>query len=199
MKKWIYSPPIRKVFVWFGIAMILFAIMGFLVLPPILKSIPVSKLSDVLHREVSVEKISLTLSHSACLTKGRFSASGRIALDPLKGNLKMHARDIEIPPLQPYFTDSIKIIVVGGAIGAEGEQEGSEMGLNYKGSSGISRINSADKMNAEDFLKWTSLNIIGIHAGYQQRVFLLEPKSLEPEKKENLKDSRAEFLVKVVY
>jgi hypothetical protein len=196
VKKWISSPLFRKLFVWFGVAIILFAIIGFLFLPPILKYILVSNLQDVLHREVSVEKISLTLSHSACLTKGRFSASGRIAHDPLKGNLKMHARDIEIPPLQPYFTDSIKIIVVGGAIGAEGEQEGSEMGLNYKGSSGISRINSADKMNAEDFLKWTSLNIVGIHAGYQQRVFLLEPKSLEPEKKESLKDSRVYFALK---
>lgn len=50
---------IKKVLKWALISMFLFTVTGFFMLPPILKFLLVSKLSDQLHRQVIIGKIKI--------------------------------------------------------------------------------------------------------------------------------------------
>ncbi len=110
MKKRIYSPLIRKLFVWFGIAIILFAIMGFLVLPLILKSILVSKLSNVLHREISVEKSSLILSHSVCLENVDLAPPDVLPLIHLRKTLGSMPGILRLPPFNHNLLIALRLL-----------------------------------------------------------------------------------------
>lgn len=51
------KPFLRKFFTWFTAGLALIAIVGFLAVPPILKSVLVRQLSDKLHRETSIRQI----------------------------------------------------------------------------------------------------------------------------------------------
>ena len=51
------KPLLRKILPWLGAGLVLIAVVGFLVIPPILKSVLVKQLSDKLHREVSIGKV----------------------------------------------------------------------------------------------------------------------------------------------
>jgi hypothetical protein len=83
----------------------------------------------------------------------------------------MNLNNIEIRPLQGYFTDKVKITVTGGAVTAEGKvgfKDLREKGLSatYAGKCLISDFKSIDKLNAEDFLAWKSLFFSDIRVGY---------------------------------
>ena len=51
------SPAARKIALGTLIFFVLFSVIGFFVIPPILKSILVKKLSAAMHREVSIEQV----------------------------------------------------------------------------------------------------------------------------------------------
>ena len=50
-------PRLKKIIKWISLSLLLFTIVGFFVLPPILKSVLVKKLSEGLHREVTLQSI----------------------------------------------------------------------------------------------------------------------------------------------
>jgi len=52
--------------------------------------------------------------------RGSISTTGTIGIEPMTADLKMELKGIEIPPLQPYFTDKVNINVTGGAISTLG-------------------------------------------------------------------------------
>jgi uncharacterized protein involved in outer membrane biogenesis len=103
--------------------------------------------------------------------KGTFSSSGTVVIDPAALILRVNARDFDITPVQPYFTDRVKILVTGGSFTSKGtltlgykKETGAKAG--YKGDALLAHFASVDKANAEDFLKWDSLYVKGIDAGY---------------------------------
>ncbi|MDA8083251.1 MAG: DUF748 domain-containing protein [Nitrospiraceae bacterium] len=103
--------------------------------------------------------------------KGTLSTSGTVTVNPPSGNLKLKAKDLDIVPFQPYFTDRVKIILTGAALSADGtlavsySKEGGPK-VSYKGEASCTNFTSLDKANADDFLKWESLHFSGIDAGY---------------------------------
>jgi uncharacterized protein involved in outer membrane biogenesis len=113
-------------------------------------------------------KVSLSL----VLNKnGSLSTNGSLGLDPLVARMKLDLKGIEIDPLQPYFTERIKIIVTDGAISAKGNLSldyTHDRGVNvaYKGEASLSHFASVDKINAEDFLKWGSLYLSSMDIGW---------------------------------
>jgi uncharacterized protein involved in outer membrane biogenesis len=103
--------------------------------------------------------------------KGTISTKGTIIIDPMTADLKTELKDIEIAPLQSYFTDKIKITVTGGAISTAGNlsltsTEKKEIKATYKGEASVVNFSSIDKLNGEDLLKLESLSLNDLNVGY---------------------------------
>ncbi len=103
--------------------------------------------------------------------KGTVSARGTVTIDPVGANLAVAVKEFDIVPLQPYFTGKVKILVTGGRASAEGKLSVASPGkgglkIAYAGSAGLSGFSSVDKAFSNDFLKWDSLSLTGIDAGY---------------------------------
>jgi hypothetical protein len=104
-------------------------------------------------------------------TGASVAANGTVVIDPLAANLNVDVKEFDIVPLQPYFTDKVKIMVLSGSISSKGALSaayGKEAGprVSYRGEASLSRFASVDKANAEDFLKWDSLYLSGMSIGY---------------------------------
>lgn len=126
------------------------------------------KMTDVSTKKDSRSNLDLSVNLGS---KGRISAVGPFTVDPLSAELAMNLNNIDIRPLQGYFTDKVKITVTGGAVTAEGKvgfKDLKEKGLSatYAGKCLISNFKSIDKLNAEDILMWKSLFFSDIRAGY---------------------------------
>ncbi|MGD0885876.1 MAG: DUF748 domain-containing protein [Thermodesulfovibrionales bacterium] len=103
--------------------------------------------------------------------KGSVSTSGSVGINPLSASLAVNVKDLSIVPLQPYFTDKVKIIVSDGGISAKGNlsfayAEGGGIKASYKGEASLAHFSSLDKLNTEDFLKCNSLYLKGLDVGY---------------------------------
>jgi len=77
-----------KIFIWFAGFFILFSIIGFFIAPPVVKSVLVKKLSENLHRQVSIGQIrvnpySLSISLKNILIKDRAKTETFVSLDEL--------------------------------------------------------------------------------------------------------------------
>ena len=103
--------------------------------------------------------------------KGLISTTGTIGIEPMTADLKMELKGIEIPPLQPYFTDKVNINVTGGAISTAGNlsfasTEKKEMKASYKGEAALTNFSSVDKLSGGDLLKFESLSFSDLNFGY---------------------------------
>jgi len=101
---------------------------------------------------------------------GTVTVSGPVSITPLATNLKLNIKGIDLVPLQPYFTDRIKIAVTGGAVSANGNlavttTPENTMAAVFIGDASLSKLTTVDKVNSEDFLKWDLLKVTGINAG----------------------------------
>jgi uncharacterized protein involved in outer membrane biogenesis len=100
---------------------------------------------------------------------GTLSLSGSLGLSPVSANLKVDAKGIDLIPLQPYFTDKVKIVVTSGALSTTGTftlgaASTKETTIGFDGNATLMKLATVDKANAEDFVKWESLSVNGIHA-----------------------------------
>jgi hypothetical protein len=103
--------------------------------------------------------------------KGSISTTGTMGIEPMTADLKMELKGIEIPPLQPYFTDKVNINVTGGAISTAGNlsfasTEKNEMKASYKGEASLTNFSSVDKLSGGDLLKFESLSFSDLNFGY---------------------------------
>ena len=108
--------------------------------------------------------------------KGQVAIKGSIELNPLSAQLAVNMKNIDIRPVEPYFTDRVKIIVTNGDVSSSGDlsmtnQKGIGLQIAYKGDCSLSRFSSIDKAHAEDFLKWESLFLSGLAIGYNPTRF----------------------------
>jgi uncharacterized protein involved in outer membrane biogenesis len=109
-----------------------------------------------------------TLSLSSLIDKkGSITVNGNAGINPLSVDTEFELKDIDIIPLQPYFTDKVKILVTGGSFMTGGKitldiPEGGEMKASFRGKAALSNFSSVDKAKSNDFLKWNSLYISDI-------------------------------------
>ncbi len=87
------SPKTRKYGVRLAIAFVLVGVLGFLVLPPIVKSVMLDKLSEALHRPVAIQNIginpyAMSLTLEGLEIKERDAAETFVAFDSLYVNLQ---------------------------------------------------------------------------------------------------------------
>ncbi len=103
--------------------------------------------------------------------KGSVVTNGSVGINPVSADMKLTMKDLEIVPLQAYFTDRFKILITQGNISADGHlsvgfSRNGAMNASCKGEASITKFISLDKANTEEFLKWNSLHFGGINATY---------------------------------
>ena len=101
---------------------------------------------------------------------GSFAAEGDVGIVPAFASLKIAGKGLDIVPLQPYFTESVNIIVRSGAVFADGtlsiaSTEDGGLKAAYMGEASLKDFASADKEKAEDFLNISSLDLTGMDVG----------------------------------
>jgi hypothetical protein len=127
---------------------------------------------EITGENVSTKKDSSgTVSFAAELNKsGAIAITGGIGINPMFADLKLDIRGISIVPLQPYFTEKVKILVTDGSIATNGgfsfDLKDEELNALFKGEVSLSKFASVDKVKADDFLKWNSLYLGGINVNY---------------------------------
>ncbi|MDE2058192.1 MAG: DUF748 domain-containing protein [candidate division NC10 bacterium] len=102
---------------------------------------------------------------------GTIMVKGPVGITPLSARLTVSLKDIDLRPLQPYFTDRVKIHVTQGAVSTEGylsvtHQDGTGLQAVYKGDVSLTQFGSVDKAHAQDFLAWQSLAFGDLNVGY---------------------------------
>jgi hypothetical protein len=111
---------------------------------------------------------------------GGVSLGGVFSIDPPSLRAKVRVNAIPIFPVQPYFTDRVKILVKGGSVSAEGDllvdaTKERPTSVGYKGKVSVDGFSSVDKERGEEFLKFASLHLGGVDAGNAPRkVFIRE-------------------------
>lgn len=101
---------------------------------------------------------------------GSIAIHGPLSISPVRADLAAELKGLRIAALQPYFTDRIKVLVTDGAVSASGNvrlasYEDGAMAAAFTGRAAVTEFSTVDKVNAEDFLKWASLDLSGIAVG----------------------------------
>jgi len=100
--------------------------------------------------------------------KGTVNVEGDFGIDPLTVQAKTTAKNIDIRPFEPYFTDTVKIAVVRGSAHANGElsvieKEKEGPGIHFLGTASITRFAFIDKENADELFSMESLYLRNIN------------------------------------
>lgn len=103
--------------------------------------------------------------------QGNISLSGTFSADPPSFNAKLQAKNLPIGPMQPYYTERVKILLTGGSISAEGNvsvdaPKGKPVRAGFQGEVSVNDFSSLDKALEEEFLKFAGLHFDGVEVGY---------------------------------
>ena len=115
--------------------------------------------------------------------KGTVSLGGTFAVDPPSMNARLKAKDLPIGPLQPYYTEKVKILLTGGTVSAEGNvsfdaPKEKPLRAGFRGDVSVNDFSSLDKALEEEFLKFSSLHFGGVEVGYNPTSVVLREISL---------------------
>jgi uncharacterized protein involved in outer membrane biogenesis len=113
------------------------------------------------------------LSFSMDLNKGKgaVAVAGPIGFNPIFANLDVDLRRVRIRPFQEYFTEYFRVNFTDGDISAKGTFSASkapekEVTVKYDGNFLLARVATVDKVNGDDFIKFKSLFMNSLSAGY---------------------------------
>ncbi|MGE5789636.1 MAG: DUF748 domain-containing protein [Syntrophaceae bacterium] len=113
------------------------------------------------------------LSVSMDLNKGRGSVAvnGPVGLNPIVANLDVDIKKVRIRPFQEYFTEYFRVNFTDGDISVKGIFSASkpadkDLSVKYDGNVLLARVATVTKASGEDFMKFKSLFVNGVNAGY---------------------------------
>jgi hypothetical protein len=107
----------------------------------------------------------LKLVLSGAIEKGDFDLSGQVQPEPLKADLKIKTRALELSGLQPYVTVPLNVMVARAQVTSDGQLQftnGEPIKLAYRGRAGLGRVRVQDKLSGDDFLTFRALNAASI-------------------------------------
>ncbi|NMF91230.1 DUF748 domain-containing protein, partial [Aromatoleum petrolei] len=99
--------------------------------------------------------------------RGSVGVKGVVGMEPLKGDLSLDLKAVDLLPLQPYVVEQLNIAISRGNLGTRGKlafeqvRDGS-FKASFRGDVGVDNFASIDKMQAADFLRWKKLAVSGI-------------------------------------
>ena len=101
--------------------------------------------------------------------RGKLAASGPLTMAPLKADLALDLRNVDLLPLQPYVLEQTKIAISRGNLTTKGRlkldtDRRGKLLASFSGDVGVANFASVDRLNATDFLRWRTLAIGGIDA-----------------------------------
>ena len=101
--------------------------------------------------------------------RGKVAASGPLTIAPLKADLALDLRSVDLLPLQPYVLEQTKIAISRGNLTTKGRlkldtDRRGKLLASFNGDVGVANFASVDRLNATDFLRWRTLAIGGIDA-----------------------------------
>lgn len=101
--------------------------------------------------------------------RGKVAASGPLTLVPLKADLRLDLRDVDLLPLQPYVLAQTQIAISRGRLTTQGRlnlQTGrhGQLLARFTGDVGVADFASVDRLNATDFVRWRTLRVGGVDA-----------------------------------
>ena len=107
------------------------------------------------------------------LNKGRGSIAfnGPLGLNPVFANIDVDLKKVRIRPFQEYFTENFRVNFTNGDISIKGKVSASkapekDLSINYNGKVLLANFATVDKINSEDFMKFKSLYVKSLSAGY---------------------------------
>jgi hypothetical protein len=113
------------------------------------------------------------LSVSMDLNKGwgSVAVNGPVGLNPLFANLDVDLKKVRIRPFQEYFTEFFRVNFTNGDISAKGTVSASkapekDLSVKYDGTFLLANVATVDKVNGDDFMKFKSLFLNSLSAGY---------------------------------
>ncbi|MGE5247397.1 MAG: DUF748 domain-containing protein [Verrucomicrobiota bacterium] len=114
---------------------------------------------------------------------GDVSLAGSVIVDPLSVNARISAKNLPIGVTQPYYTSRVKIVLTGGEYSADGvlsidARKGKPLHAGYRGDMFVRNFASVDKERGEDFLKFGTLHLGGMEAGYNPTAVSIREVSL---------------------
>ncbi|MGN6390124.1 MAG: DUF748 domain-containing protein [Burkholderiaceae bacterium] len=100
---------------------------------------------------------------------GRLAANGTASLSPLKLDLTIDARKLDLLPVQPLFAEQVNLRLTRASLSAKGRvalSAGTDGKLagSYRGGASLDDIVAVDQVNGEEFLRWRTLAVDGIAA-----------------------------------
>ncbi|WP_418648802.1 DUF748 domain-containing protein [Thauera butanivorans] len=100
---------------------------------------------------------------------GRLGVTGSLGLEPLKADLRIDARSVDLLPVQPYVLEQAKISISRGALSTQGRLRldtgrRGDLRASFRGDLSVGNFASVDRLNATDFVRWRTLRIRGINA-----------------------------------
>jgi len=99
--------------------------------------------------------------------RGSFKVTGTAAPVPLKLNLRVVTRRLDLAPFDPYVTSHLNTKIDRAALSMNGEvglsNEFKEMRVSYRGDVAIGSVKMLDKVTNDSFLRWNSFNANGIN------------------------------------
>lgn len=99
--------------------------------------------------------------------KGVLAATGTAGASPLHANLKVDLKDVDVLPVQPYFTEMTNVLLTSAALSSRGtltleEAKGAGLKGGFRGDFNVGDLASVDKISSNDLLKWKSLFFGGV-------------------------------------
>jgi hypothetical protein len=113
------------------------------------------------------------LSVSMDLNKGRgyIAVNGPVGLNPVFANLDVDLKKVRVRSFQEYFTENFRVNFTNGDISAKGrvlvsKAPEKDLSIKYEGNVLFANFATMDKIIGEDFLKFKSLYVNSLSAGY---------------------------------
>ncbi len=99
--------------------------------------------------------------------KGSFKVTGTAAPVPLKLNLRIVTRRLDLAPFDPYVTSRLNTkiskaaLTMNGAVALDNERK--VMRVSYRGDAALVSVGMLDKVTNDSFLRWNSFSASGIN------------------------------------
>ena len=114
---------------------------------------------------------------------GKVVVTGRAGITPIKADLDLDVRGVDLVPLEPYFGDKLNILITSGDVLAKGALtvrtlSTGALGFTFKGDAGANNFASVDNASSEEFLNWKTLYVSG--KGAKRKYRLSEARRRKP-------------------
>ncbi len=107
------------------------------------------------------------------------SVNGKFGISPLTVDTAVKMENVALNQSQPYFPAPLKLVVTDGDLDITGNaslrsKEDAGLSAQFKGDAGIDGLSLVESKTARDFLKWQSVDLIGLDFSWNPTSIILQ-------------------------